>query len=67
MFEGEQNISSIGNDNNLHGERIIRCPDCNSILHVEYSCNYVTVSWTFILLIGLTCWVPWVVDGCKKA
>lgn len=59
----DQSVPSI--DNNP-GERITRCPDCNSILRVDYSCNYVTLSWSLILMIGLTCWVPCVVDGCKK-
>lgn len=44
-----------------------RCPDCNSILIVDYQCNKITCAWSLILLIGATCWVPCVVDGCKDA
>ena len=44
-----------------------RCPYCNSILIVNYSCGYVACIWSLILLIGATCWVPYTVDGCKNA
>lgn len=34
---------------------------------MEYSCTPFTVGWCLFLVVGLTCWVPCVVDACKKS
>ena len=42
------------------------CPDCNIILTASYTSTKFTYLCSLFLCIGMACWAPWVIDGCKK-